>query len=182
MVFFSSCATIFGGSIYVAHIKVEKYPSASITYNGLERGKGEASIKVKRRDADKIAIVIKESGCETQVFNYSHRSLRGWTLAVPLGIGTPISLLTAALSSANSSADNSGGNPRGSADPSAFPVTFIGTLLFISGPFIIPDLVTGAYWQPDVNAEKGVRKVDGSHYNYTIDYSGCKIKDSLIRR
>ncbi len=180
IILFSSCATIFGGSSYIAHVKVDKHPLARISYNGKEKGVGDAFFKVKRRNANLLAIIVKDSGCETQVFNYTHRNLRVWPLALPLGFATPISILTAAISSANSSAENSEGNPIGSADPSVFPVTFIGTLIFIAGPIVIPDLITGAYWQPDVAAEKGVTKQSGKYFNYNIDYTGCKVKDSLI--
>ncbi len=69
LVFFSSCATICGGSNYYAHINIEGHPKAHITCNGLERGMGQAVFKVKRSNADKLLIVVKEDGCEQQTFD-----------------------------------------------------------------------------------------------------------------
>jgi|ERR1035437_658467 hypothetical protein len=38
---------------------------------------------------------------------------------------------------------------------------------------IIVDLSTGALWKPSI-AEKGVTKINYKHYNYLIEYTGCK--------
>ncbi len=67
----------------------------------------------------------------------------------------------------------------------AFVGTVVGwTGLTINGgpwlpiPFgVIVDGATGAWWKPDIN-EKGVSKQDYKHYNYYIDYTGCKSKTS----
>ena len=47
---FSSCATIVGGSRYIAHVTVQDHPNATIMYNNAIKGKGEASFKIKRKD------------------------------------------------------------------------------------------------------------------------------------
>ena len=65
---------------------------------------------------------------------------------------------------------------------------FVGTLVTWTGltvngawlpiPFgVIVDGATGAWWKPDIN-EKGVSKQDYKHFNYRIDYTGCKSKTS----
>ena len=67
----------------------------------------------------------------------------------------------------------------------AFVGTVVGwTGLTINGgpwlpiPFgVIVDGATGAWWKPDIN-EKGVSKQDYKHFNYYIDYTGCKSKTS----
>ncbi len=47
-------------------------------------------------------------------------------------------------------------------------------------PFgVIVDGPTGAWWKPDIN-EKGVSKQDYKHFNYQIDYTGCKSNTSTI--
>lgn len=37
------------------------------------------------------------------------------------------------------------------------------------------DGMSGSLWKPNIN-EKGVSKEDYKHYNYTIEYTGCKDK------
>ena len=158
---FSSCATIFNGSCYVANVKVTDHSNASIRYDGIERGIGEASFKVRRLNTDKLNIIVKDKNCETQVFTYKHREIQGWTIGIPLGISSPLAL--------------SGG--IGVAAMSASITNGIGVslicLLFTAGPFLAVDAMTGAYWHPSVSSEKGVIKVDNNHYNYLIDYTGC---------
>ena len=69
----------------------------------------------------------------------------------------------------------------------AFVGTVVGwTGLTVNGgpwlpiPFgVIVDAGTGALWKPDIN-EKGVSKQDYKHFNYYIDYTGCKSKTSTI--
>lgn len=108
-IFFSSCATIFGGSRYNAHVTVEDHPNATISYNGSVRGKGYATIKVKRKDANKLSFVVKEPGCEPLKVEYLTRSFRtwafigtmfGWTGAVngfPVPFGAAVDLATGAV-------------------------------------------------------------------------------------
>lgn len=43
---------------------------------------------------------------------------------------------------------------------------------------IAVDGMTGALWKPDIT-EKGVTKTDYKHYNYYIDYTGCKQQDTI---
>jgi len=161
----SSCATIFGGSKYVAHVKIDNHPNATISFNGQIRGKGEASFKVWRRDANKLNIVVKEEGCETQVFNYTHRASRGWTYGVPLGIAGGYSTFISLFYrlEGGSGADIAG--------------LFVGNMVLLAGIPVGIDAITGAYWKPDVVADKGITKENARHYTYTIDYTGCKIKE-----
>ena len=77
-VLISSCATIIGGSKYYAHVKVSDHPNAKISYNGVYQGAGQATILVKRNDADNLSLVVKEEGLDEQTFNYTQNSFRGW--------------------------------------------------------------------------------------------------------
>jgi hypothetical protein len=106
----TSCATIIGGSRYNAHITVKDRTNATITYkNGLV-GKGTASIKVPRREANQFYLEIKEEGCKTQIDSFTTRSFRGWALVgtligwtgvtttgIPLPWGLGVDLATGAL-------------------------------------------------------------------------------------
>jgi hypothetical protein len=106
---FTSCATIFGGSKYYAHITVEDHPNATITYNGSLRGKGHATIKLKRQDANKLSFVIKDQGCEPQTVDYVGRNFRTWAFigsavgftgfvgGVPVPWGVAVDLATGAV-------------------------------------------------------------------------------------
>lgn len=73
-----SCGTIVGGAKYYAKVQVEDNPNAKIYYQGQYKGTGEANFKVKRRNADKFSVTIKEKGKEDFVKNYTQRSFRGW--------------------------------------------------------------------------------------------------------
>lgn len=77
----SSCATLFGGSHYVAKVTVPSHPDAVIAVNGAIKGKGEVNVDVKRRDADKLSIQIEEPGCEPELFSFYNKTFRGWTFA-----------------------------------------------------------------------------------------------------
>jgi hypothetical protein len=74
----SSCATIIGGSNYYAHVTVKDHPNATIEYKNSIRGKGFASIQVPRKEANKLAFVVKEEGCAAQVDSFQTRSFRTW--------------------------------------------------------------------------------------------------------
>lgn len=74
----SSCATIIGGSKYYAHIVVVDRPTAKIVYQGEVKGTGNATIKVKRTEANKFYFTVKEEGCNEQQYNYTSRTFRGW--------------------------------------------------------------------------------------------------------
>lgn len=81
VVLFSSCATIFGGTTYNAHIMIQGSSDAKIKYNGYYVGKGSAVFPVKRKDANKVTISVQEDGCEEQTFRYQTRGFRGWAFA-----------------------------------------------------------------------------------------------------
>ncbi len=109
IVVFSSCATIVGGAKYNAHIIVKNRPNAKIVYEGIEKGNGNATVKVKRVDANKFSFTIKEEGCEDQTYKYETRTFRGWAFAgtivgwtgiiggIPLPWGATIDLANGAL-------------------------------------------------------------------------------------
>ena len=108
---FSSCATIVGGSKYVARVQVPDHPNAKIQYQGNFQGTGVASFKVKRKNADKFSVTIKEDGCEDQTKNFTQRQFRGWAFFgtvvgwtgftkgsyIPLPFGVVVDLATGAL-------------------------------------------------------------------------------------
>jgi hypothetical protein len=79
--FLTSCATIVGGNKYWAHVEVPDHPTASITYKGEVKGKGTATFKVKRTQAKKLSILVKDEGCDEQTFNYTKNTFRGWAFA-----------------------------------------------------------------------------------------------------
>ena len=84
LAFFSmltSCATIIGGSKYYAKVQVPDHPNAKIEYKGDYQGTGEATFKVKRKEANNFSVTIKEDGCETQIKNFKQRKFRGWAFA-----------------------------------------------------------------------------------------------------
>lgn len=105
----TSCATIIGGSKYYAHVKIEDHPNAKIEYNDVYQGTQNAMIKIKRKEADKFAVTIKEEGCETQTIGYNQKAFRGWAFAgtvigwtglyggFPLPWGVAVDLATGAL-------------------------------------------------------------------------------------
>jgi hypothetical protein len=76
-----SCGTIFGGSTYNAHVVVNNNPNAKIYYKDEFVGTGDATFKVKRYNANKFNITLKNSGCQDQTFVYKKSSIRGWALA-----------------------------------------------------------------------------------------------------
>lgn len=78
---FSSCATIIGGAKYNAKIQVPNHPTATITVNGDYAGQGEANILVKRKDADKLTVTVKEENCEPETTRFNRKSFRGWAFA-----------------------------------------------------------------------------------------------------
>ncbi len=75
---FTSCSTIIGGSKYNAKVLVIDHPQAKIEYNGEYQGTGVANFKVKRKDANKFSVTIKEEGCESETINFTQRTFRGW--------------------------------------------------------------------------------------------------------
>lgn len=111
---FSSCATIVGGSRYVAHVVVVDKPSATIVVDGEEKGHGSATFLVKRNVADKLSIVVRQEGCAEQTFRYTTKEFRGgaffgtivgWTGVyassdgtwIPLPFGVVVDLATGAV-------------------------------------------------------------------------------------
>ncbi len=103
------CATIVGGSKYNAHVLVNGSPKAEIFYQGQKMGSGGATFKVKRNQAHKFSLTIKEPGCEEQKFDYHFRVFRGWAFVgtligwtgqsggVPLPWGLVVDLVTGAF-------------------------------------------------------------------------------------
>lgn len=79
-IFFSSCATICGGSKYNANIVVNEKPNARIFYHGREIGTGKATVLTKRKDANKFSFSVKEDNCEEQVYKFHSRTFRGWAM------------------------------------------------------------------------------------------------------
>jgi len=107
--FLTSCATIVGGNKYWAHVEVPNHPNASIKYNNDVKGKGSATFKVKRTQANKLSIGVKDEGLEEQTFNFQKNTVRGWALlgtvvtwtglygGIPLPWGLVIDLANGAL-------------------------------------------------------------------------------------
>lgn len=75
---FSSCATIIGGSKYVAKVQVPDHRDAQIEYQNSYKGTGIAVFEANRRDADDFSVTVKKEGCETQTKTFTQKSFRGW--------------------------------------------------------------------------------------------------------
>ena len=90
---FSSCATITGTAKYEALFQVPDHPHASIMVNGNYVGKGDGTISLKRRDANKLVVTIKEDNCREETTRFTKRSFRvgayignlGFTAFSPIG-------------------------------------------------------------------------------------------------
>lgn len=90
---FSNCATITGTAKYEASFKVPDHPNASIMVNGNYVGKGDGSISLKRRDANKLVVTVKEDNCKEETTRFTQRSFRvgafignlGFTAFSPIG-------------------------------------------------------------------------------------------------
>ena len=105
----ASCGTIFGGSKYYAHVVVVDNTDAKIYYRDEYVGTGTASFKVKRYDANKVNITLKDRGCKDQTFSYKSSTIRGWATAgtilfwtgtaggIPIPWGLGLDLITGAL-------------------------------------------------------------------------------------
>jgi len=104
---YSSCATIIGGSKYTANVTVDNNSKAEIFYNGTKIGVGSASVKVPRKDANKVNFTLKDDGCEDLKINFTDRVFRGWAFVgtivtftgttVPVPYGLIVDLATGAL-------------------------------------------------------------------------------------
>lgn len=79
-ILFSSCGTIVGGSYYKAYFNVPTSPNARIYLNNNLIGTGSAFATIKRANADKLDITVKNDGCQDQIFSYRARVFRGWAL------------------------------------------------------------------------------------------------------
>ncbi len=97
MLIFSSCATIIGGSSYDAHVTIADHPNATIFYNNTIRGKGEATFKIKRKDANKVQLTIKEDGCQQQIDSFTHRKFRVGALVGDVGLGVSVYILAVSI-------------------------------------------------------------------------------------
>jgi hypothetical protein len=75
------CATIIGGTRYYAKVQVPNYPDAKIEYNNTYEGTGEASFRVKRKEADNFTVTIKKDNCASQTVRFTQRQFRGWAFA-----------------------------------------------------------------------------------------------------
>jgi hypothetical protein len=105
----NGCATICGGSNYIAHVKVLNHPNAKVSNEGMFEQTGNATFKVKRSNANKFIVVVREEGCATQTIKYTQRTFRGWAFVgtivtwtglssgVPLLWGLALDLSTGAL-------------------------------------------------------------------------------------
>jgi hypothetical protein len=72
----TGCATIFGGSFYIANIVVNNKPDAEIEYQGRVIGKGKAMVKVRRTKADRFSFTIREEGYEPYPVSFHGRDFR----------------------------------------------------------------------------------------------------------
>lgn len=98
-IFFSSCATLVGGSTYNAHVIINNdHPKAQIIYQGEVKGYGTAIFKVPRVQANNFSFVVREDGCPDQTYSYKFRTFRAEAFvgsiilsvgSIPLGVPVP---------------------------------------------------------------------------------------------
>ena len=95
----SSCATVTGGSYYSATALVPDHPYASVTHDGMKATHGQALVRIKRRNADKVSFVVEEKGCKPQTFSFHQRKFRGAAALGNLGfiVYMPFAVLGDAL-------------------------------------------------------------------------------------
>lgn len=72
----NSCATLIGGSSYTAKVVAVDHPNATISVNGETKGVGEVTFRWKRSQADNLAVVLKEEGCDEQITRFNTKSFR----------------------------------------------------------------------------------------------------------
>jgi len=109
-ILFSACATIVGGSRYYAHVTVENNPNATIFYKGGTTGRGDATFKAPRVEANAFSVTVKEGNCMEQEFIFTGRRFRTWAFVgtivtwtgltdegIPLPFGVAIDAITGAL-------------------------------------------------------------------------------------
>ena len=73
------CALIFGGSNYYAIVEVKNNPHATIKYAGVAQGRGAATIKVPRSNADRFLFTVEDDYCPEERFEFKSRAFRGWS-------------------------------------------------------------------------------------------------------
>ncbi len=149
----TSCATIFGGREYNAHIKSNR-PNANIYVNNKYIGKGYGKIQIPRKDANQVSILLKEVGCLDTQFYFTSRKLRPLPLANGIAgglVGTFFNPLSTSYLFIYS----------GQAFVTFYP-------LYIWGASAYVDLINfGTMYKPDVN-EKGIYKMDYDNYRYNL--------------
>lgn len=105
----SGCATLVGGSNYYAHVFVENRPSTNIIYKGEVIGKGQARVRVRRVEADKLSFLLKEDNGVDQEVTFKQKEFRTWAFigslvtwtgiysGVPLPWGAAVDFATGSL-------------------------------------------------------------------------------------
>lgn len=109
-IYFSSCATIIGGSKFNADVTVSNDRNVKIIHQGREVGTGFARFQVNRKDADKFSFTLRKEGCKDQVYTFKSRTFRGWAFCgslatwtfiingvVPVPVGFIVDLATGAF-------------------------------------------------------------------------------------
>ncbi len=71
---------------------VDGHPNAAIHYNGMNKGYGNASFKVPRKEANQFTIKISEEGCPSAERKYTERVFRGWAFVGTVVTWTGISI------------------------------------------------------------------------------------------
>jgi hypothetical protein len=88
IIFATSCATVFGGSTYNAHVSVKDHPNAVIKHNGIMQGTGSAVIVAKRARANKFIMSVQDGNCPMKTDTFIGRSFRTGAFLASLILAT----------------------------------------------------------------------------------------------
>ena len=154
LILLNSCATVFGGAKYHAHIIVPNHPNVSVLLNGEHIGNSNSIIKIKRADASFLNFEVQKEGYVPENYYYRSKKVRG----VAVGFSIFFSLFTRLTIFSN----------NGVIYNRAFPIQIFIDMLNYSSIF-----------KPD-DKEKGLIKMNYNNYKYVLPFRGELINPPKI--
>lgn len=88
-VLLSGCSVLSTGSRYNAKVVIPNHANAYIFYKGKSYGKGNATIKILRQEANNLSFKIVEENCNTETHSFSQHKFRWGSMALSL-VATPV--------------------------------------------------------------------------------------------